>query len=407
DTPAMSHSLPSSTAPAHLDFDLFIEKNEDGLYSRVMDSPVGTATAIFHMPMSEHEIEAFARTASSPFRPDSFQFETARKTARDLGSRLFDAVFTAEVGAMLHRCMDIAYQQSTRLRIRLMLSKAPELMRLPWETMFNPNRGEYMALSAHAPLSRYVERMHAVRPFPVKPPMRLLVVVAGPPGYSPVETEREWISLIDTLDVLGARGDLIVERLPRPSLFELQKRLRKQDYQLLHFAGHALYSTQAEESCLVVEDEQGRARQVSGAHLGAILRDHYSLRLVTLNSCAPWQPLPREPFTHIAYSLVHAGLPAAIALPYELTDRAALAFHYELYSRLVTGEAVDLAVAEARRSMLADAVGVEWCAPVLVNRVRDGLLFEPALETPLARGRAASVAELYPTYRRARPDGRA
>ncbi len=401
----MSTSETGPRPTPNLDFDLFIEKNEDGLYSRVMDSPVGTAAAIFHMPMGEHEIAAFARTASSPFRPDSFQFETARRSARDLGTRLFDAVFAAEVGAMLHRCMDVAYQQSARLRVRLMLSKAPELMRLPWETMYNSMRGEYMALSAHAPLSRYVERMHAVRPFVVKPPMRMLVVIAGPPGFSPVETDREWLSLIDTLDVLGARDDLIVERLPRPSLFELQKRLRRQEYQVLHFVGHGLYSTQAEESFLVLEDEQGRARQVSGAHLGAILRDHYSLRLVTLNSCAPWQPLPRDPFTHVAYSLVHAGLPAAVALPYELTDRAALAFHYELYSRLAAGEAVDVAVAEARRAMLSDAAGVEWCAPVLVSRVRDGLLFERAAQAALPRGRAATVADLYANYRRARPPG--
>jgi hypothetical protein len=142
---------------------------------------------------------------------------------------------------------------------------------------------------------------------------------------------------------------------------------------------------------------------VSGAHLGAILRDHYSLRMVTLNSCAPWQPLPREPFTHIAYSLVHAGLPAALALPYELTDRAALAFHYELYSRVVAGEAVDVAVAEARRAMLADAAGVEWCAPVLVSRIRDGVLFERVQEQALAPGRAGSVADLYASYKRARP----
>jgi hypothetical protein len=141
--------------------------------------------------------------------------------------------------------------------------------------------------------------------------------------------------------------------------------------------------------------------------MGAILRDHYPLRLVTLNSCAPWQPLPREPFTHIAYSLVHGGLPAAIALPFELTDRAALAFHYELYSRLVTGEAVDVVVAEARRAMLADAAGVEWCAPVLVSRVRDGVLFERAEEAPLAKGRAASVADLYADFKRARPSGSA
>lgn len=357
-------------------FDLFVEKNEDGMYSRVMDSPAGTAAAIFQIPVATVEIEAFARAASSPYRPDSRQFEAARESAREIGLRLFDGVFSGGVGQMFHRCMDMAYQQARRLRIRLALTDTPELTRLPWETLYNHLRDEYMALSSHAPLSRHVERSHVVRPLRVRPPLRVLAVIADPPGYPPVESEREWLALIDTLDVLGARGELIVERMARPTLFELQRRLRQQPYHILHFVGHSLYNSQEQESFLVLEDEQGRGRLVGGGHLGSILRDHHSLRLVTLHSCGAWQPIPREPFTHVAYSLVRRGLPAAVAMPYELTDRAALAFTFDLYNRMVGGEAIDVAVAEARRTMLSDAVGVEWCAPVLVSRVPEGVIFE-------------------------------
>jgi hypothetical protein len=379
-------------------FDLFIEKTEDGYFSRVMDSPAGTAAAVFRMPVAVGELEAFARAASSPYRPDSHQFETARRTAHDLGTRLFDATFVGEVGAMLHRCMDLAYQQSSRLRLRLALSDAPELVRLPWETLFNHLRNESMALSAHAPLSRYVSLSHVVRPLKVEQPLRMLVVIADPPGYPPVEVQREWLALLDKLDVLGKRRQLIVERIARPTLFELQRRLREQHYHIVHFVGHALYNAQAGESFLVLEDEQGRGRLVSGAHLASMLRDHYSVRLVALHSCGAWQPLPREPFTQIAYNLVKGGTASAIALPYELTDRAALTFSFELYSRLANGEAVDVATAEARRAMLADSPGVEWCAPLLVSRVPEGELFELA-QSP-AGAAQTTAAERYAAYRR-------
>lgn len=382
-------------------FDLFIEKNEDGYFSRVMDSPAGTAAAVFRMPVAVGELEAFARAASSPYHPDSHQFETARRTARDLGTRLFDATFVGEVGAMLHRCMDLAYQQASRLRVRLALSEAPELVRLPWETLFNHLRDESMALSAHAPLSRYIDLSHVVRPLRVAQPLRMLVVIADPPGYPPVEVQREWLALLDTLDVLGARRQLIVERIARPTLFELQRRLREQPYHIVHFVGHAIYNSQSAESFLVLEDEQGRGRLVSGTHLAAMLRDQFSVRLVALHSCGAWQPVPREPFTHIAYNLVKGGMASAIALPYELTDKAALAFSFELYSRLASGEAVDVATAEARRTMLAESPGVEWCAPVLVSRVPEGQLFEIA---PAGSGAQpqASAAERYAAYHRPR-----
>lgn len=391
---------PNTSSTSEYALNLFIEQNEDGIYSRVMDSPVGTAAAVFRSPVSTTEIEAFARAASSPYRPDTRQYEVARASARGIGERLFDATCAGAVGAVFHRCMDIAWQASTRLRIRLLLSETPEVMRLPWETLFNHMRDEFMSLSPHAPLSRYVELSHLIRPLRVQAPLRVLVVIAGPPGYPPVDTDREWISLVDTLDVLAARRELLVERLVHPSLFELQRRLRQQEYHVLHFVGHALYNSQAEESFLVLEDEQGRGRLVGGAHLGGILRDHFSLRLVVLNSTGAWQPLPREPFTHIAYSLVKRGLPMAIALPFELTDRAALAFHFDFYSRLAAGEAVDVAVAEARRAMLADVAGVEWCAPVLINRINDGRLFDILSHDSAEKNLGSSVAERYAAYKR-------
>src|SRR5690606_7068980 len=124
--------------------------------------------AIFRPTITTTEIEAYARAASSPYRPDSHQHEIARTAARNMGERLFDAVFTGEVAAMFHRCMDIAWQHSARLRIRLLLTETPQLLRLPWETLYNHLRNEYMALAPHAPLARFIELSHLIRPLRVE-----------------------------------------------------------------------------------------------------------------------------------------------------------------------------------------------------------------------------------------------
>jgi hypothetical protein len=360
-----------------LNLDLLVEQTDDGFFGRVMDSPVGTAAAIFTPPFSPAELEDLARLVSAPAPAAGGSFDVLRARAEEMGTRLFDALFNGEVAQLLHRNMNYAYQQRSRLRIRLSTSETPTLMRLPWEYLRNPARDEFVALSGHAPLSRYLEVSHHVRPLPVELPLRMLVIIAGPPGFPFLDVQQEWLDLVDTIDVLGAERKLIVERMARPTLFELQRRLRTQPYHIVHFAGYTFYDRTAQEAFLILEDERGRARPVSARHISSTLHDHYSLRLVVLNARSAWQPVPLDPTLAIAHALIKRGLPAAVALPYPLADRAALAFAWDFYSRIADSAPVDVAMAEARRAMLADIAGVEWTAPILFMRVPDGRLFDP------------------------------
>jgi hypothetical protein len=64
-------------------------------------------------------------------------------------------------------------------------------------------------------------------------------------------------------------------------------------------------------------------------------------------------------------------------MQYEITDAAAVEFARGLYEALAEGIAVDVAVAEARKSIsLSVANTVEWGTPVLHMRSPDGILFE-------------------------------
>ena len=80
---------------------------------------------------------------------------------------------------------------------------------------------------------------------------------------------REWRDFVDTVDYLAADRRILFERLPKPTLLDLQRRLRQHEYHVLHFIGFSIYDPQTQEGVLIFEDENGRGRPVSGQHLGA------------------------------------------------------------------------------------------------------------------------------------------
>ena len=85
----------------------------------------------------------------------------------------------------------------------------------------------------------------------------------------------------------------------------------------------------------------------------------------------------RDIISSTAATLVRRGIPAVVAMQYEITDRAAIELARAFYEALAEGYPVDAAIAEARKAIsLAVANSVEWGTPVLYMRSPDGVLFE-------------------------------
>jgi hypothetical protein len=106
-----------------------------------------------------------------------------------------------------------------------------------------------------------------------------------------------------------------------------------------------------------------------------MIRDHRSLRLVVLNACEGARSARDDPFGGVAQALVRQGIPAVIAMQFEISDPAALIFSHSFYQAIADGLPVDVATLEARRSMFADGNEVEWATPVLYLRSPDGRVF--------------------------------
>jgi hypothetical protein len=363
---------------AYVDFDILLEQGPQGYRARVIGSPAGSAANDFAAPFSNLELENFVlrlgQQRSGLRRLDSPQMAAARV----IGTQLFDAAMGGEVGTCFARSLDGAQQTGRGLRIRLRLAEVPELADWPWEYVYSKQLGRFLALSIQTPIVRYQDLVEVIRPLSVKPPLHILAVIASPSNMPSLNVEAEWTRLRNALADLEQRGLVHIDRLNTATLAELQARLRRSEYHIVHFIGHGAFDGDAQAGVIVLEDETGQAHPVSGQEFGMLLHDERTLRLIVLNACEGARSSRADPFGGVAQSLVRQGVPAVIAMQFAISDTAAIAFTREFYAALADGYPVDAALAEARKAIFALPNDVEWGTPVLYMRAPDGRIFDVA-----------------------------
>lgn len=359
------------------DFDLVIEQTPEGGYrARVAESPAGEASADFELPFSDLELENFLLKVGRPRRGTRRLESPEMAAARDFGGRLFGAVFKDDVRLCLRRSLDETERSGEGLRIRLRLNDAPGLVNIPWEYLFNESADRFLVLSTWTPIVRYPDMPQTIRPLAIEPPLRILALVSSPSDYPTLDVSEEAARIRSSLATLIEDGSVHLDTLEDATLIELQRKLRTNTYHVLHFIGHGGFDKSADDGVLVLEDGVGKSRVVSGRDLGTILADHRSLRLAVLNACDGARASSQDPFAGSAQSLIKQGLPAVVAMQFEITDGAAIAFAHEFYGALAEGSPVDAAVAEGRRAIFGLGNDIEWGTPVLYMRSPDGTLFD-------------------------------
>src|SRR5687767_2871653 len=357
------------------DFDLLIDRSGEGLRAQVLNSPAGQASAEFRLPFSDDKLENYllrlGRTRRATRRVESQEMNTAKA----FGAALFDAVFTGDVKACFRSSLDEVRRQNAGLRIRLRLGD-PSVVDLPWEFLYNRSVNRFIALSVHTPLVRYMDLPERIQPIAVKPPIRVLVIVSSPSDFPPLDVEAEWARLKESLADRVAAGQLAIERLEAASLEALHRPLRRQTYPIFHFIGHGEFDQAQQEGVLVLEAENKRGHKVDSQFLGMLLHDHESLRVAILNACEGARTSRTDPFAGSAQSLVQQGIPAVIAMQFEIADDVASRFAHEFYGALADGYPIDASLTEARKSIFAAGREVEWGTPVLYLRAPDGRIFD-------------------------------
>ncbi len=371
------------------DFDLEISPADaDGRYpAAVLNSPSGQARAVMAFPWTPVELEDRLAVLE-----DAVLGGGAGQGAQTFGGQLFDALLVGEVRTVYDRSRQAVSGQDEGLRIKLRVN-APELAGMPWEFLYDPRAGEFLALSRLTPIVRYLELPLGEQTLAVKPPLRILAMVAGPSDAPPLDVEREKARLEQAVQPLQAAGKVELVWLEEQSWRGLQAAMQAGPWHVFHFLGHAAFDPRSGEGVLLLAGDDGRSTRISAGQLAGLLGDHRTLRLAVLNACEGARGSEQSRFSSIAAGLVRRGLPAVLAMQYEISDRAAIEFTASFYAALAAGLPIDAATSEARKAIdLALAGSPEWGTPLLIMRTPDGVLWEVKQRRKLPVLAAAGIA---------------
>lgn len=349
---------PSAKSSDYMDFELEIAPGSGGHYPvAVTHSPAGQAQATMRLAFDEAALEQYLKDLDSK--------------AMEFGQALFDSLFADAVGRLYTESMKEAVRQDKRLRLKLHF-QPPELAALPWEFLYDAQLADYVCLSPRTLLMRYQASPQPRWPLLVKTPLRILGVVASPPGLPALDVEAEKRQLAKALGDLQARGLVSLNWLTGQSWQGLEPKLAQATWHVLHFIGHSGFDVARGEDYLVLADSAGEPLRLPGAQLGQALCRQESLRLAVFNVCEDAQ------IGHacgLAGGLVNQGIPAALVLPH-LDDHQTGAFSRAIYEALAGNRPIDAAVSAARESLRETGAGIAaWGSPALYTQTVEGHLF--------------------------------
>jgi tetratricopeptide (TPR) repeat protein len=306
-------------------------------------------------------------------------------TVQDFGRGLFESLLVGDVRTRYEMSLSEARRQGKGLRLKLRIQPS-ELTVLPWEFLYDAERDRYPALSSNTPLVRYLDLPQPVEPLRVSPPLRVLGMVTSPSGLDPLDVEHEKRLVEEAIRGLREDGLLELTWLEGQTWRHLQRAMRRGPWHIFHFVGHGGFDAATEEGALALSNDAGHMHLLRARSLAELLDDHYPLRLVFLNSCEGARGSESDAFSSTAATLVRRGVPAVVAMQYEITDTAAIEFSRDFYEALADSLPVDAAVTEARAAVSMDSI-LEWGTPVLYMHSPDGRVFDVL----------ASAARTHPT----------
>jgi outer membrane protein assembly factor BamB len=369
--------MPSSS---YLDFELEIGPAEGGVYPVVvLHSPAGEGRTKMRFPFDgatlTNRLQALeiALLRSSGVRRRVATRE--EEIVQDFGRQLTEALLAGKVRTLFDLSRREAYEKDVGLRLKLRV-QAPDLSVIPWEFLYDEQEDEYLALARSTPVVRYLELPQPLKPLTVTPPLKILGMIASPRDPDPLDTGRERKRLEDAVSRLQKEGRVDLTWIQGETWRDLQRAMRNGEWNVFHFIGHGAYDEAKDEGLIALADDGGRTQLLSANQLGRLLDDHGPLRLAVLNSCEGARGGNKEVLSSTAAVLMRRGVPAVVAMQYEITDRAAIEFTRAFYEAIADGQPVDGAVSEARIAVsLALESTLEWGVPVLYMHAPDGCIF--------------------------------
>jgi CHAT domain-containing protein/SIR2-like protein len=265
------------------------------------------------------------------------------------------------------------------LRLRLFVAPtAPELQRLRWESLRDPDTGALAFTGEQVLFSRYLSSMDW-RPIRLRPKgdLQALVAIANPTNIASyqlaavdVATEAD-----QARSALGRTRVVTLASDPRVTLERLFSSLRD-GYDILYLVCHGAFA--AGEPRLWLETDEGLAAVIAGDEFVgrmAELRDRP--RLVVLASCQSAGATgpgatAGEALAALGPRLAEAGIPAVLAMQDKVSVQTVSRFMPVFFTELLRDGQIDRAMAVARGAVRDRPDG--WI-PVLFMRLKSGRIW--------------------------------
>ncbi|MBX7233992.1 MAG: CHAT domain-containing protein [Caldilineales bacterium] len=355
------------------------------------------------------------------------EYTLKEATVIGVGTTLYDALFQGQVRKLFEAVYlrDVEPHPDTFLRLRLAIDEhAPEIAALPWEFLFW--NGSFLATHARILLTRQLLNLNygAIKALAIEGKPRLLALI---PRGSGLDTDGEEQAIREILSQAQIPFEVLKGRVFIQDVIEALRAPGPAPFNILHFIGHGKFEHQegAPPRALLRFNhpdlpDDGPAKtdemwidQMQIRQVVESQRDH--LRLVILNACEGAEVAGEEQkqrgrmsglgFVGMVPSLLMAGMPAVIAMQYEIRDDVAARFAASFYGALTSSAwmgRVDIAVSLARGDCFTNFKGSDWRGfgtPVLHLHAHDGVIF-----TPKAAPNPAAQAEPSPCPQPPKPD---
>ncbi len=307
---------------------------------------------------------------------------------QEVGKRLFGAVLQGEgAGAFRARLVSALEGPQGHMRVRIDATKNdPTLFRIPWEALYDPKEGRWLGTDVATPLHRVLRsNKTSKRPARVKAPLKILVVVANP--ENDLDAEAELANLDARVKVVEQASKenvlLVLPPIRRATRSELYRRILDDRPNIIHYIGHGSFRDGVGYIHLHDTTDEAKAEHLSATDFSELLSNDLP-NLVILNTCQGGTASDFDPFGGTAQSLIRQGVPAVVAMQFQISDKAAITFSEALYRSLLNKDPIDIAVTRARHAILTGDPDIqpEMITPVLYCASQsDGLLIKDDLAT--------------------------
>ncbi len=177
----------------------------------------------------------------------------------------------------------------------------------------------------------------------------MLVVI---PQGSQLNVEKELHGLDMAVSRLGDAIELsVLQGEVTPD--RLNDRVNAERWDVVHFIGHGDVVDDAVRVRLNSEDPENPDQWVDGEVFATFFRRSVP-RLIVLNCCYGGSQASLRTFSGLGPFLVRAGVPAVVAMQYEIPDTVAIKFAEKFYGELLSGSdpgRIDFALTAARLSL--------------------------------------------------------